>query len=165
MNPMKTKELIKILEEHPGKSVLFEYQQGKLVAPNYHITEIKNVTIDAVDCGRGSDFWKETVIQLWESPEEKDSRKYMNAFKALSIINTVDKIKSLDRDAVIKFEYGNAEFHTAQLPVHNVEIGQQQLRIKLMADKTDCKAKTECGIAEQEVTAEAACCQPSSGCC
>ncbi len=165
MNTMKTKEFIELLEAHPGKSVLFEYQQGKLVAPNYHITEIKNVTVDAVDCGRGSDYWKETVIQVWESPDEKESPGYMNAFKALSIINTVDKIKPLERDAIVKFEYGNSQFHTAQLPVHKVEIDQQTLRIKLMADKTDCKARSECGISEEKVTTETSCCEPSSGCC
>ena len=162
---MKTREFIELLEQHPGKSLLFEYRHGETVAPDYHITEIKNVTVDAVDCGRGTDFWKETVVQLWESPKEKESRSYMNALKALSIINTVHKIKPLDQDAVIKFEYGNANFHTAQLPVQSVEISQQQLKVKLIPDITDCKAKDECGIPAEATPAVSGGCEPGSGCC
>ena len=162
---MKTREFIELLEQHPGKSLLFEYRHGETVAPDYHITEIKNVTVDAVDCGRGTDFWKETVVQLWESPKEKEARSYMNAFKALSIINTVHKIKPLDQDAVIKFEYGNTTFHTAQLPVQSVEISQQQLKVKLIPDITDCKAKDECGIPAEATTTVSGGCEPGSGCC
>ncbi|MDX1314815.1 MAG: DUF6428 family protein [Eudoraea sp.] len=162
---MKTREFIELLEQHPGKSLLFEYRHGETVAPNYHITEIKNVSIDAVDCGAGSDFWKETVIQLWESPVEKETRSYMSAYKAMSIINRVDKIKPLQKDAVIKFEYGNDSFHTAQLPVMGVEIGERQLRIKLVPDITDCKAKSDCGIPEEAVAVSSSQCTPGGGCC
>ena len=162
---MKTKEFIELLQLHPGKSLLFEYQQGKTIAPDYHITEIKNVSVDSVDCGAGSDFWRETVVQLWESPVEKESRGYMSAYKALSIINRVDKIKPLQQDAILKFEYGNGHFHTAQLPVMGIEIGSDQLRVKLVPDITDCKAKSECGIPEEAVATSSAQCTPGSGCC
>ncbi|MCX2718846.1 DUF6428 family protein [Lentiprolixibacter aurantiacus] len=162
---MKTREFIELLEQNPGKSLLFEYRHGETVAPNYHITEIKNVSVDTVDCGAGTDFWKETVIQLWESPVEKESRSYMSAFKAMSIINRVDKIKPLQQDAILKFEYGNANFHTAQLPVMGVDIETQQLRVKLAPDITDCKAKSECGIPEEVLSTPATKCAPGSGCC
>ena len=162
---MKTREFIELLEQNPGKSLLFEYRHGETVAPDYHITEIKNVSIDSVDCGAGTDFWRETILQLWESPVEKESRTYMSSYKAMSIINKVDKIKPLHKDAVIKFEYGNEAFHTAQLPVMGVEIGAQQLRIKLVPDITDCKAKSDCGIPEEAAAASVSNCNPSSGCC
>ena len=162
---MKTRDFIELLEQHPGKSLLFEYRHGETVAPNYHITEIKNVSIDSVDCGAGSDFWKETVIQLWESPVEKETRNYMSADKAMRIVNRVNKIKPLQQDAIVKFEYGNDNFHTAQLPVTGVEIGAEQLRIKLVPDITDCKAKSECGIPQETATATKSNCTPDSGCC
>jgi len=57
---MKTKEFLFLLNEHQNKSLLFEYKEGQFVGANYHITEIKNITVDAVDCGAGTDFWKET---------------------------------------------------------------------------------------------------------
>mgnify|MGYP003670768610 FL=1 len=90
---MKTNEFLSILKKNANKALLFEYAPGKLVAANYHITEIKNITIDAVDCGAGTDFWKETIIQLWESPEEVGKRDYMLSHKALEILDRVDSIK------------------------------------------------------------------------
>ena len=112
---MKTHEFLSLLKAHHKKHLLFEYRPGALVSANYHITEVKNITIDAVDCGAGTDFWKETIIQLWESPEEIGKRDYMSAGKALSILNKVDKIKPMERDVEVKFEYSNPNFHTAQL--------------------------------------------------
>ncbi len=162
---MKTREFIELLEQHPGKSLLFEYRHGETVAPNYHITEIKNVSVDSVDCGAGTDFWKETILQLWESPAEKETQSYMSAYKAMSIISRVDKIKPLQQDAIIKFEYGNDNFHTAQLPIMGVEIGAKQLTIKLVPDITDCKAKSECGIPEEAVVVSEGKCIPGGGCC
>ncbi|QLG44865.1 DUF6428 family protein [Costertonia aggregata] len=161
---MKTKEFLSILEEHSGKNLLFEYKTDCLVGANYHITEVKNVTVDAVDCGAGTDFWKETVIQLWESPTEKDKKEYMTAYKALAILNKVDAIKTMDRNAVVRFEYSNPKFHTAQLFVDDLKLNQNNILIRLSAEPTDCKAKDTCGVPETAVQ-EAGSCAPESGCC
>lgn len=163
---MKTHEFLSLLKEHPSKNLLFEYQEGKYVGANYHITEIKNITVDAVDCGTGTDYWKETIVQLWESPTEKDKTEYMSVYKALGILKKVDRIKTMVKEAEIKFEYSNTNFHTAQLFVNDYEIQDNQLIIKLAVQKTDCKAKDACGIAEPVmVNSEEACCSPDGGCC
>ena len=162
---MKTNEFLALLKNHSEKSLLFEYRPGQFVAPNYHITEIKNVTIDSVDCGAGTDFWKETVIQLWESPEEKNTPEYMSAVKALGILDKVNGIKPMDGTTEIKFEYGNADFHTAQLFVNDHEIGKDHLTINLGVKKTDCKAKETCGVIVEIAGQQEACCSPESGCC
>lgn len=161
---MKTKELLNILEGNPGKNLLFEYAPGLLVGTNYHITEVKNVTIDSVDCGANPDFWKETIIQLWESPMEKGKREYMSAYKALSILKKVDKVKPMERDVEVKFEYSNQSFHTAQLFVNEYQIVGDNLLLKLGVEQTDCKAKETCGIPEP-VKENASSCAPGSGCC
>ena len=161
---MKTFEFLTLLKENSNKALLFEYMPGHLVGANYHITEIKNITIDSVDCGAGTDFWKETVIQLWESPEEKDTRTYMTAYKALGILNKVDGIKPMEKEVEVKFEYSNSHFHTPQLFVLDFEITKDRLILKLGVEKTDCKAKETCGVpaaAELQVTS----CAPGSGCC
>lgn len=162
---MKTKEFLTLLEAHKNKSLLFEYAPGKLVRANYHITEIKNITVDSVDCGAKTDAWKETLIQLWESPEERDKTEFMRTFKALGILKKVDGIKPMVRDAEVKFEYGNESFHTAQLFVYDFSFNDQKLIINLAVEKTDCKAKETCGV-PVEVSAEvSASCAPGSGCC
>ncbi|MGB3150483.1 MAG: DUF6428 family protein [Maribacter sp.] len=162
---MKTHKFLSLLEENPNKNLLFEYKPGALVGTNYHITEVKNITIDAVDCGAGTDFWKETIIQLWESPEEKGKRDYMTANKALSILNKVDKIKPMEKDVEVKFEYSNANFHTAQLFVNAHQIAGGNLVFHLGVEQTDCKAKETCGVPMATSAEEATNCAPGSGCC
>jgi len=162
---MNTKEFLSLLKDNPNKSLLFEYKEGSLVDANYHITEVKNVTIESVDCGAGTDSWKETIVQLWESPEEKGKREFMSAFKALAILNKVDKMKPMEKEVEVKFEYSNPDFHTAQLFVNDHEVHEDRLLLKLGVEKTDCKAKETCGVPVEANVKEEACCSPESGCC
>ena len=163
---MKTKEFLSLLEENPNKQLRFEYAPGKFVGHNYHITEIKNITIDSVDCGAGVDFWKETVIQLWESPDENDTLEYMTSLKALGILNKVDEIKPMEKEVEVKFEYSNERFHTAQLFVNDFSLDTDKLIMKLGVKQTDCKARETCGAPVQNVVQkEGATCAPGSGCC
>ena len=162
---MKTIEFLSLLKDNPNKNLLFEYKPGALVPPNYHITEVKNITVDAVDCGAGTDFWKETVIQLWESPEELGKRDYMSAFKALSILNKVDKIKPMEKEVEVKFEYSNPNFHTAQLFVNAHQVAGDNLVFHLGVAQTDCKAKETCGVPVEAAPSSANACSPESGCC
>lgn len=163
-NFMKTSKFLSILEDHKNKSLLFSYQPGKWVGANYHITEVKHLTINSVDCGSGTDAWNETIIQLWESPSEIGKRDYMSAYKALAILNKVGKMKPYDWEAEVKMEYSNDQFHTAQLFIDFFETTENELHIYLSVKKTDCKAKDTCGVPETATVAEAAC-APGSGCC
>ncbi|OUR93953.1 hypothetical protein A9Q87_04395 [Flavobacteriales bacterium 34_180_T64] len=165
---MKTQELFNVLEQNQDKSLLFEYAHNQFVGANYHITEVKHYTIDSVDCGAQTDAWKETIIQLWESPNELEKREYMTVYKALAILNKVGKMKSYTLDAEVKIEYSNSNFHTAQLFVNDFEIRDNQLIFKLAVEKTDCKAKSTCGVPEELETvsiSEESCCAPGGNCC
>lgn len=162
---MKTQEFFELLNTNKGKSLLLEYTPGKFVGANYHITEVKHKTIESVDCGAGADFWKETVIQLWESPVEKESKEFMSTNKALSILEKVGDIKPFNFEAELKFEYSNKNFNTAQMFVDEYEMLDNQLIFKLAIHKTDCKAKEACGIIESSEVTQVACCAPGSGCC
>ncbi|WP_103865353.1 DUF6428 family protein [Aquimarina sp. I32.4] len=161
---MNTSDFISLLAEHQDKQLLFEYTTGMLVGTNYHITEVKHITVEAVDCGARTDSWKETIIQLWESPEELGKPDYMNTNKALGILRKVGTMKTYEMGAVVKIEYGNAMFHTAHLHITDFEIKENQLVLKLAVNLTDCKAKEACGVPETN-TVQAETCAPSSGCC
>ena len=39
---------------------------------SYHITEVKNIRVEAVDCGARTDSWEETVIQFPHNSIELD---------------------------------------------------------------------------------------------
>jgi hypothetical protein len=165
---MKTQNLFQLLEQHQDKALMFEYAPNQLVGANYHITEVKHLTIDSVDCGAQTDHWKETIIQLWESPNEIGKTEYMSVYKAMAILKKVGKMKPYTLDAEVKFEYSNASFHTAQLFVNDYTINGQQLMITLGVEQTDCKAKEACGVSKelQPVgVAEEPCCSPDGNCC
>ncbi len=160
---MRTQEFLNLMNEHQEKHLLFEYVPNRFVKPNYHITEVKHLKIDSVDCGARTDSWNETIVQLWESPKEKHKKEYMTVSKANAIFNKVAGMKPFDLDSEIKIEYSNALFHTAQLFVNDFEIDNDKLIFQLAIKKTDCKAKDVCEVDEQVM--EASCCEPSSGCC
>lgn len=162
---MTTKEFLKVLKDNPTKQLVFEYKPKSLVGANYHITEVKNISVEAVDCGGRADAWEETVIQLWESPSEIGKTTYMSASKASQILNRVHRMRAMNMDSILKFEYGNTNFHTAQLPVNSFKLEEDRLLISLTTDQTDCKAKTECGLPEEVLSQESIVCTPDSGCC
>lgn len=164
---MKTQNLFKIFEDNQDKYLLFEYAPNLFVGVNYHITEVKHVSVDSVDCGSQTDAWNETIIQLWESPNELDKTEYMSTYKALAILKKVGKMKPYVLNAEVKFEYSNATFHTAQLFVNDYEIHGNNLIIKLGVEKTDCKAKSTCGVPEEieVIVNNEPCCAPNGGCC
>ncbi|NNM23953.1 MAG: hypothetical protein HKO54_10400 [Flavobacteriaceae bacterium] len=163
---MKTSEFLDLLRSNPDKSLLFEYSKGQLVGANYHITEVKHITVASVDCGAQTDDWNETIIQLWESPSELGKTEFMSAYKAMGILNKVGSMRPYDPNAEVKIEYGNNGFHTAQLFLNDYEIANGSLLLKLAVEKTDCKAKEICGVPETiAVEVEAGCCTPGSGCC
>ncbi|MBT8236271.1 MAG: hypothetical protein KJO04_08765 [Bacteroidia bacterium] len=162
---MKTSEFLSLLNEHQNRRLIFEYQPGKLVNKKYHITEIKNIKVDSVDCGAKTDTWNETVIQLWESPVENEDRDYLSIYKVLGILNKVDRMRAMDREAVVKFEYSNAHFHTSQLDVTGYDLVDGKLKIALYSQPTDCKAKDDCGVSEEVTATASSRCEPESGCC
>ena len=162
---MNTEDFFTLLTNHKNHLLYFQYQPQKWVGNHYHITEVKHVTIDSVDCGSGTDQWNETIIQLWESPLEKDKKNPMSVLKALGILKKVGQMKPYDPNATLKFEYGNNNFHATQLPVSSYTIQDNKLIINLAIQQTDCKAKDACGIPTTKVANFETVCAPGSGCC
>lgn len=163
---MTTQELLTTLKEHQDKSLLFQYAPGQLVGANYHITEVKHITVDSVDCGARTDAWKETIIQLWESPSEIEKTEFMSCYKALGILNKVGKMRPYTETSEVRFEYSNSMFHTAQLFVTGIEVHGSNLMFNLATQKTACKAEDICGVPEPATTQTSEnSCAPGSGCC
>ncbi len=140
---MITQTFLNTLKNNLDKELLFEYAPDKFVNANYHITEIKNLTIDSVDCGGKINAWKETVVQLWENPLEIGKSGYLKTTKAVEIFDRVDSIKPLFLNSPIKIEYGNKSFHTAHLIPRSIVENDKSIIVKLHADATQCKATVQ----------------------
>lgn len=157
---MKTSKFLKALADNPNMPLYFEYQDGKYTRPDYHITEVKNVSYDTVDCGGVRNQWTETIVQLWED-SMPDLNHSVDTTKALKIFDVVEKARPTFKDVEVKFEYGNAGFHTTVMQVDSIEVTDKVV-VKLLTENTTCKAKDRAlTVAERD----AACCTPGGGCC
>lgn len=162
---MKTQTFLNTLKNNLNKELLFEYAPDTFVNKNYHITEIKNLTIESVDCGGKTNSWKETIVQLWENPIEKDKNTFMTASKAVDIFEKVDTIKPLQLNTVIKIEYGNNSFHTANLVVDSIAENDKNIIIKLHSYITQCKANDICCTPTKKEKSSDCCVASDSNCC
>lgn len=167
---MNWSDFKKQLTQHPEHHLQFEFAKEKRVHPSFHITEIKQANITSVDCGGKKNVWSEIIVQLWE-PSIPDSESPMKISKALTIIDLVEKTLPLNPNSPVKIEFGNDTFDTRQMHPHDFEIKNDEIIVKLTADKTECKAigrGQTCETPKQKVKLdelETSCCSPESNCC
>jgi len=168
---MTTKSFLELLAQNPQKELVFEYEANQFI-PVYHITEIKNVHFESIDCGGNAHEEHQTITQLWISPKDFLEKKCMTAEKALKIYNIVDGVKPMKRDTEIFFEYGYQDLRTSVYSVEEVAETADQLIIKMFVPKTACKpalkvvekgkkALSCCGPAPQAIGKE----KKTVGCC
>lgn len=182
---MTTKEFIQQLQNNPELPLVFEYQSGAYARADFHITELKNVHYDTVDCGGVRNEWQEVHLQLWESQLPQPTHR-VNTSKAVGIIEAVNSVRESWGDVELKIEYGNQHFHTAVLPIRQIDKMDNQLVVRLGQEYTTCKAidragsalaccgpteestsvtNTNSGMQELAVAAPAKDCTPGGGCC
>ncbi len=143
---MNTSEFLNLLKSHPDKELIFEYRQGFFVPMAYHITEVKNLHIEAVDCGGRPSEDFQTVVQLWVSGDEQTER-HLSTDKALKIFDIVRKMKPMRGTADILFEWGDQYLPTSNYRVNDVEATDNQLVVKMFVPPTVCKPKLELELA------------------
>lgn len=85
------------------KPLRFTVNGQQLVPNDFHVTEIKKVSIESLDCGGGASAWQELVIQLW-SPRGDDTPQAMTAEKFSTIMAKANALPLLDGEHV-RFEY------------------------------------------------------------
>ena len=185
METIKWQAFKEQLNANTTLTLQFKYAEDKWVDAAYHITEIKQAPVTSVDCGGVMNAWTEIIVQLWE-PSGKSTERAMQASKALSIINVVEKALPLNPNGIVKIEFGNSKFDTRQMLPQGLLIEGDNLVVDLRADTVQCKAIERggsCGTDEKgdECCAPAAevkpkiqlknlavaadCCTPGSGCC
>lgn len=149
---MKTSEFLDLLEQHSDKELSFEYAKGQAVPSDYHITEIKNITIDSVDCGANPHFERRTEVQLW-TPGGQDHQPRLKAGKAGAIFSRVDQVKPMDRDAEIYFEFGHAALATSSYRVEFAHADEARLNVFLSVPPVACKPR----LLETEASSKTCC--------
>lgn len=138
---MLVSEFTKIVRENESLPMLFQHNDGEVVGGGYHVTEIKNVSVETIDCGNSIHDWKEVVVQVWLPEGAKESDPHMSAGKFMKIWDTVDHRLALVQDAEIKIEYGDERFITANYQVGGLKQTSEGLVVDMQPQQTLCKPR------------------------
>jgi len=157
---MTTKEFMQVLQRNRNLKLKFVFNSKRALSGGYHLTEVKNVRIEAVDCGGAQEAWRETVVQLWLPPVRKKDDS-MTTGKALGILEKVQELSPMDFKAPCRFEAEEKMGTAVVYDVGNAQAGSRVLTIRLTSQKTQCKAQkrdaTACGGVAEE-SSRTACC-------
>lgn len=137
---MNTQKFIEQLESNPELKTSFYFMDKQLVPDHYHITEIKNIISESVDCGKTKHIEKLTVVQLWATNEDIGKHQLYNN-KIGTIFQGIDNALGLNKEAEILFEYGDAQNRTASYKIENIVVEDNALVVTLYVPKTECKPK------------------------
>jgi hypothetical protein len=155
---MKLSEFKNKLEQ--VEQLEFVLQNGQKVPSHFHITEVGMTTKQFTDCGNTFRIQKTATLQLWASV---DFHHRLEPQKVLKIIHSTEKMFDGD-DLEIEIE-----FQQETVGKFGLEFLNNQF--VLTNTKTDCLAKSSCGMIEKVKTnlkvlvAETSFCGVDSNCC
>jgi hypothetical protein len=157
---MKLSEIKKHLATSTG--VNFVLPNGESVPEHFHVTEVGLITKDFIDCG--GTVRKESVanFQLWNA---NDTDHRLKPEKLVRIIELSEKVLGMP-DLEIEVEYQSDT-------IGKYDLGYNGKDFILLAKRTDCLAKDNCGIPADKkkvdlselTSANVSCCAPESKCC
>lgn len=153
------------LRAQPQRPLEFRLQGETLIPAGYHVTEVKAVTIEAMDCGGKANAWRETVIQLMDGSEEEARAGFMTNRKFLAIYDRVVRHIPVRDEAEVRFEYGNSVTPAIQYHVSHVEAQPERVIVHLRTPGVQCKAGDACGLPVSDSAESVDGCAPDSGCC
>jgi hypothetical protein len=138
---MKTSQFLTTLRQHSGLPLIFRVQ-GDIVSPGYHLTEVKRVNYETMDCGAETHSWAETQFELWVPPMASvlPGRGHMPADKFMRIIEKVETKLPLNGEAVARI---HASIEGQPAALHDIEgtrVHDGALWVDLTPDRTRCKA-------------------------
>ncbi|MGY2895998.1 DUF6428 family protein [Deinococcus sp. UYEF24] len=152
------------LRTQPQRPLEFWLDGTLLVGPGYHVTEVKAVSIEAMDCGGKAATWRETVIQLMDGSSDDAAGGFMSNRKFLAIYDRVTSKIPVRAEAEVRFEYGNTAMPAMQYHVTGMEAQPERLIVQLRTPGVQCKAGEACGLPSEASSVDEGC-APGSGCC
>ena len=135
-----TQDFLEQVATHPDAPLIFNLESSPLVGAGYHVTEVKAVLIEAMDCGGQADTWRETVVQLSDGSADEAARGFMTVQKFLSIYGKAAAAVPVRGTSELRFEYGNSERPAIQYFIAGVTLESAGLTVNLTAPGVTCKA-------------------------
>lgn len=135
-------------------SVVFQLSNGTLVPENFHVTEVGVITKNFIDCGGKIRTEKVANFQLWNAND------YDHRLKPIKLLNIIklseEKLGIQDLEIEVGFQ---AE------TIGKYGLNFQNNTFILTNKQTDCLAKDNCGIPQEQLKPQTISCTPGGGCC
>ncbi len=141
---MKTASFLAALRRHADLPLAFRLGSARTsaLAPGYHLTEVKRVAYETMDCGAMTHRWFETQFELWVPPliGALPGRAAMPAEKFLQIVDRVQGTLPLDGETEARVHAALGGHPAALYEIAAVSPLGGQLVVELTPDRTRCKA-------------------------
>ncbi len=143
---MNTRDFLDTLAPHEEHTLTFDLGHGR-IHPGYHVTEIKAVSVQGMDCGGQGDAWSETVVQLWTpgGSTEENTKGNMHVSKFLSIYHRVASQIPVAGEAEVRLEYGDNGEPAISYFVSEVQVEGREVVVRLEPPFVVCKELERCG--------------------
>ena len=143
-----------------AEAVNFQLPDSTFVPEHFHVTEVGIVDKHFIDCGGTVRREKVANFQLWNAD---DTEHRLKPGKLLNIIALSEKVLGME-DYDIEVEYQSNTIGKYDLDFNGKDF-------VLVSKQTDCLAKENCGVPENNNKLEIAgeksegCCTPGGKCC
>lgn len=121
-----------------GNRPLRWYPGTEPVPGGYHVTEIKSVSVQSMDCGGAAAQWRETVLQVLP-PSGASAASPMSVAKFLSIFDRVASAVPIADDAHVRVEYGEIGAPAIGYLVQSVDVEEDGVAVRLRPPAVACK--------------------------
>jgi len=135
--PFNPHSLVSTLQNNSNLPVVFS-QDGQFISPGYHITEVKMSEVNSLDCGQGTDQWRELAIQLLDG-NAAPSAAFMPSAKMLGILDKALDNTQIDDNTKLYFEFASGNTAVQKSTVESIEIIDGAIAITLVGTTAQCK--------------------------
>lgn len=137
MTIQELKDTLTAQQNTPG-DLLFKLDNGLIIPPYFHITEMGVKTKHFVDCGGTLRSEQNITLQIWTAD---DFNHRLTPTKFLGIINkalSLPYFKNTTLEVEMEYQHDTIGLYTLER--------EEGLIYKLIAKKTNCLAPDKCGV-------------------
>ena len=143
------------LRAHPGRGVALTLPEGRLVPPQFHVTEAGTVTKAFIDCGGRRRQRVTAQLQAWTG---RDAAHRLTTDRLVRILEVCGPVlPACDTAVEIEYEDGLV----SQYPLTDITVTGGSLRLQLGGRHTDCLARQR----DPATESAAATCGCGDACC
>ncbi len=125
----------------PDQPLIFASDDGD-IGPGYHVTELKHLAVNSIDCGGQRSVWNEAQLQLLDGHDGK----HISVGKFIAIARRSMAAVTGLGDVPLSIEYAPLNQGLHRYHIGDAALGADGLRLSLVPDTAHCKPATKFGI-------------------